>query len=104
MVWSRQEEQLAGWIWMTLMGAVAVLAVYHTVRVVGDIFRLGLSIGTASILLLVAGIALIGLSNAIAALLLILFPSRSERSPRWFLVALGIGIVMTILGMVGILK
>ena len=89
---------------MTLMGAVAVPAMYHTVRVVGDIFRFGLSIGTAKVLLLVGGIALIGLSNAIVALLVILFPSRSGRSPRWFLVALGIGVVMTVFGIVEVLK
>ncbi len=89
---------------MILMAAVAVLGVRHTLRAVGEIFRQGLSIATGSIFLLCAGIALICLSNAIAALLVMLFPLRSGKSPRWFLVALGIGMVMIILGAVGVLK
>ena len=104
MVYSRQQEQVAGWIWMILMGIVAITAVRQTVIAVGDLFRLGLSEATASILLLFAGIALVCLSNAIVALLLILRPSRSGRSPRWFLVTLGAGIAMIILGGVGILR
>ncbi len=104
MVYSRKQEQLAAWIWMILMAAVGSLGVRHTARAVGDIFRLGLSIGTGSIFLLVGGIALIGLSNAVVALLLILFPLRSGKSSRWFLVALDIGVVMIIIGTVGVFK
>ena len=104
MVYSRGQEQLAAWIWMTLMAIVGVLAVCRTVGAVRDIFRFGVSIGTVSILLLFAGIALISLSAAVASLLVILFPSPSGRSPRWFLVALGIGVVMSIIGIVGMLK
>ena len=86
------------------MAAVGSLGVRHTVRAVGDIFRVGLSIGTGSMFLLVGGIALVGLSNAVVALLLILLPVRSGRSPRWFLVALGIGVVMIILGTIGVFR
>lgn len=104
MTYSRGQEQFAVWVWITLMVIVGVTAVSHTARAVRDIFRLGLSKGTVSILLLVAGIALVSLSNATATLLFTLFPSRSGKAPRWFLIALGIGVVMSILGAAGLFK
>ncbi len=56
-----------------------------------------------SIFLVFAGIALISLSSAVSSLLFIIqSPSPSEKRPRWLLLALGIGVVMTILGMIGI--
>ncbi len=104
MVYSRKQEQLAAWIWMVLMATVGAVGVRYTARAVGDILRLGLSTSTASIFLLVAGIALICLSNAIVALLVILLPLRSGKSPRWFLVIPGISVVITILGTMGVFK
>ena len=101
MVYSRGQEQFALWLWMTVMATVGVLAVWQTIGAVRDIFRFGFSTWTVSFFLLVAGLALIGLSNVIVTLLFMLFPSRFGRSPRWFLVVLGIGVVMTILGIVG---
>ncbi len=104
MVYSRAQEQFAAWIWMMSMAAMGAVGVRYTARAVGDILRLGLSIATGSIFLLVAGIALIGLSNAILGLMLALFPSRLGKSPRWFLVALAVGIVMIIVGTVGVFQ
>ena len=104
MTYSRGQEQVADWIWITLMAVVGAIGIYYTVGVVGDIFRSGLSTATVSILLLVAGITLVGLSNATATLLFTLSPSRFERAPRWFLVVLAIGIVMIILGTIGQFK
>ena len=102
MVYSRRQEQLASWIWITVMAIMGVSAVCGTVRAVRDISRLGVSIVTVSILLLFAGIALIGLSAAVSSLLFILSPSSSEKRPRWFLLALCIGLVMSILGIGGV--
>ena len=104
MTYSRGQEQFAAWIWIALMAAVGVTAVYHTGRAVRDIFSLGLSTATVSTLLLIAGIALVSLSNATVTLLFTLFPSRSDKAPRWFLVALGLGVVMSIFGAVGLFK
>ena len=80
MTYSRGQEQFAAWIWIAVMAIVGVTAVSHTGRAVRDIFRLGLSTATVSILLLMAGIALVSLSNATATLLFTLFPSRSEKN------------------------
>ena len=103
MVYSRMQEHLARWIWVTIMGIVAVPSTCETVRAVRDIFRLGLSAGTGNVFLLFAGIALISLSCAVSSLLIIMqSPSPSEKRPRWLLLALGIGVVMTVLGMIGI--
>ena len=101
MVYSRIQEQLASWIWITIMAIVAVFAVYQTLIAIRDISRLGVSIETVSILLLFAGIALICLSAAVSSLLFILSPSPSGRRPRWFLLAMCIGVVMIILGIIG---
>ncbi len=105
MVYSRQEEQLASWIWMTIMSIVGASATWGTVRSVRDIFRLGVSIGTVSSLLLFAGIALIGLSAAVSALLFIIQPpSSSQKRPPWLLLALCIGVLMIIFGTVGLFR
>ena len=101
MTYSHGQERLAAWTWIALMAIVGAIGVRYTIGAVRDIFRLGLSTGTASTFLLVTGVALLGLSNATATLLFTLSPSRFERSPRWFLLALGLGMVMIILGTVG---
>ena len=100
MVYSRGQEQLASWIWITVMSIMSVSAVYGAVGAVRDISRMGLSAVTVGSLLLYAGIALIGLSAAVSSLLFIRSPSPSAKRPRWFLLALCVGLVMSILGIV----
>lgn len=101
MTYSRGQEKIADWIWIVLMAIVGATGAYYTIGAVGDILRLGLSTQTVSTFLLLAGIALAGLSNATATVLFALSPSRFERSPRWFLVILAVGLVMIILGTIG---
>ena len=104
MVYSRQQEQLAALLWSIAMSVMAVLGVYGTVIAVRGLFILGASIETVSILLLFAGIALTGLSATVSSLLCMRSPSQSARTPRWFLVALCIGLLMSVLGLIGILR
>ncbi len=104
MVYSRMQNQFAVWLGLILAATAGLLAAYRMVGAVGDIFSLGVSTETVSILLLISGIALVGLSTAVATLLFVLFPSPAKRSPHWFLVALCIGIVMSIAGFLGVFR
>ena len=83
------------------MAAVGAIGIRRAVPIVDDIFRLRLTRHTVTAFLLLTGIAVFGLSNAMCALLFALSPARFAKSPRWFLVTLAIGIAMIILGIVG---
>ena len=104
MVYSRQQEQLAAWVWLSVMAIMGCSALYGTVGEVRNIFRSGVSMGAVSIALPFAGVALIGISSAVSSLLFILSGCQSEKRPRWLLLALCIGVVMIIVGVVGLFR